>query len=147
MMIENQAKLQALDRKGNSITALAIPNKQPDKDKSDQPPVQLPVMPPIDIYKYSGSELPIIERFIDTNLVEKDLPESKQARHHLGLGMPEARALLKRHHVKTFREIIQWYSNNKEIQGEKETQNELQKVICSSQITAKIIAIIILTGI
>jgi len=35
MMIENQAKLQALDRKGNSITALAIPNKQPDKDKSD----------------------------------------------------------------------------------------------------------------
>lgn len=29
-------------------------------------------------------------------LLEKDVVESKQARHHLGLGMPEARAINKR---------------------------------------------------
>jgi len=33
---------------------------------------------------------------MDINLLEKDVSESKQARHHLGLGMPEARALFKR---------------------------------------------------
>ena len=122
-----------MDRKGSSTNnALAIPTKVVEREKLPDQAVQLPSMPPIDIYKYSGSEQAVIERFIDTNLVEKDLPESKQARHHLGLGMPEARALLKRHQIQTFREIIQWYMNMKERQGERETQIELQKVICSS---------------
>lgn len=56
----------------------------------------LPALPPIDLQKYFGMEGPLVERFLDVSLVEKDLLESKHARHHLGLGMPEARALLKR---------------------------------------------------
>jgi hypothetical protein len=77
-MIENQAKLQAIDRKGSSTNnALAIPTKITERERLPDQAVQLPSMPPIDIYKYSGSEQAVIERFIDTNLVEKDLPESK----------------------------------------------------------------------
>ena len=41
-------------------------------------------------------EIPLVEKYIDVNLVEKDQLDSKQARYHLGLGMPEARALQKR---------------------------------------------------
>lgn len=79
-------------------------------------------------------------------LLEKDVVESKQARHHLGLGMPEARAINKRNQTTTFRELINWYSVYSQTQGEKEAQMELQRAICSSQITAKIVALIILTA-
>lgn len=56
-MIENQAKLQAMDRKGSSMNnALAIPTKMVEREKMPDQAVQLPSMPPIDIYKYSGAE-------------------------------------------------------------------------------------------
>ena len=60
-------------------------------------------MPPIDLEKYSGSQTPIVERFLDVTLLEKYVIESKQARHHLGLGMPEARAINKRNQATSFR--------------------------------------------
>ena len=103
-------------------------------------------MPPIDLGKYSGSQTPIVERFLDVTLLEKDVIESKQARHHLGLGMPEARAINKRNQATSFREFINWYRLYSQAHGEKEAQNELQRAICSSQITAKIVALIILTA-
>jgi hypothetical protein len=83
---------------------------------------------------------------LDVSLLEKDAVESKQARHHLGLGMPEARAIHKRNQTSTFREVINWYRSYSQMQGDKEAQNELQRAICSSQITAKIVALIILAG-
>ena len=106
----------------------------------------LPQLPPIDLGKFSGQQTPIIERFLDVSLLEKDVIESKQARHHLGLGMPEARAIHKRNQTSTIRELINWYRSYSQMQGEKEAQMELQRAICSSQITAKIVALIILTA-
>ena len=47
--------------------------------------------------KLKGQEGIIIERYMDTPMTEKDKFESKQLRHYLGIGMIEARALLKRH--------------------------------------------------
>ena len=79
----------------------------------------------IDLQKFAGSEQAIIERFLDVSLVDKGHLESKQARHHLGLGMPEARALMKRNQTTTFRDIIGWYLSHSQANGEKETQNEL----------------------
>jgi len=88
----NQAKLQMIDRKA-----------------VQQAPVSLPSLPQVEVEKYAGQEAPLVERYMDVSFVEKDLPESKQARHHLGLGMPEARALQKRCGVSSFRDLCRWY--------------------------------------
>ncbi len=58
-------------------------------------------------------------RFLDVTLLEKDVIESKQVRHHLGLGMPEARAINKRNQATSFREFINWYRLYSQAHGEK----------------------------
>ena len=83
---------------------------------------------------------------MDVSFVEKDLPESKQARHHLGLGMPEARALQKRCGVSTFRELARWYLTLTQHVGDAQAQSELQKVVCSSAVTVKLVALILLAN-
>ena len=92
----------------------------------------MPPLPDIDINKYAGQEIPILERFLDVNLLEKDVLESKHARHHLGLGMPEARAIQKRNGPSTMRELVEWYRASSSRIGVNETHIELQKAICSS---------------
>jgi hypothetical protein len=76
MVLENQAKIQMIDKKAGQKEQMALPS-----------------LPQIDVTKFKGQEMPLIERFMDVSLVEKDVLESKHARHHLGLGMPEARAI------------------------------------------------------
>eukprot|EP00347_Sterkiella_histriomuscorum_P016569 403352695 len=163
MVLENQAKIQMLDRKSSlpsnrqnilnkSQQSLvpyqqnALMNRTGYNPSQQDNQVNLPPLPDIDINKYAGQELPIIERFLDVSLIDKDQLESKHARHHLGLGMPEARAIFKRNGVQTMREIIEWYKNSCQQNGQGETQIEVQRSICSSQLTCKIISLILLTG-
>jgi hypothetical protein len=51
---------------------------------------------------------------MDSDLLDKELTDSKAARTALGIGMPEVRAIHTRmkvrgQHVKTFREYMEWY--------------------------------------
>lgn len=61
-----------------------------------------------------------MQKYLDVDLLSKDLTDAKQARTQLGIGMPEVRAIHKRMklapnieysggHIKTFREYIMWY--------------------------------------
>lgn len=108
--------------------------------------VRLPSLPEIDFQKFIGMEEPMVYRFLDVNLLEKDSLESKHARHHLGIGMPEVRAIQKRNRTSTMRDMIGWYQNSASAIGEQQTQLELQKSICSSQRTIKLVAIIVLAA-
>ena len=60
--------------------------------------------PKIDISEYQGQEADLVNKYSDVNLMDKDSFEARQARFHLGIGMPEARALLKRSNVGSFRQ-------------------------------------------
>ena len=57
----------------------------------------------------------MVQKYLDTDLLNKDIADSKQARERLGIGMPEVRAIHKRMklqaqhggiHAKTLREYI-----------------------------------------
>ncbi|CDW81565.1 soss complex subunit b1 [Stylonychia lemnae] len=155
MVLDNQAKIQMLDRKGStqnqfnprpSTQSLIAYHNQGNPVQIQDQQVQLPPLPDIDINKFAGQEIPILERFLDVNLLEKDTLESKHARHHLGLGMPEVRAIQKRNNASTMREIIEWYRQHSSSNGQYETHLELQRSICSSQLTTKMISLILLTG-
>ena len=70
--------------------------------------------------------------------------------------MPEVRAIHKRmklpkhkggSNIKTFREYIEWYRSACELVGSYGAHVDLQKCVCSSQRTAKLIALIRLAAI
>lgn len=93
---------------------------------------------------------------MDTDLLNKDIGEAKAARERLGVGMPEVRAIHKRMklpaqqggtHIKTFREYMIWYRHACQNVGSYSAHVDLQKCICSSQITSKVIALIRLAAI
>lgn len=70
----------------------------------------------MNLSEFEGEELNLIQKYLDSDLLSKDLSDSKSARSSLGIGMPEVRAIHKRmkvrgQHVKTFREYIEWYRN------------------------------------
>ena len=115
-----------------------------------------PVISEVDLADYDGQERQLVQRYLDADLLNKDLTDSKNARSSLGIGMPEVRAIHKRMklpkyqggaHIKTFREYIEWYRSACEIAGSYGAHVDLQKCVCSSQRTAKIIALIRLAAI
>lgn len=77
------------------------------------------------MHKFAGAEQAILERFLDVNLLDKSSLESKHARHHLGIGMPEARALQKRNNSSTMRELVEWYREHSSHEDQLETHGEL----------------------
>ena len=44
------------------------------------------------------------------------------------------------------RELVEWYREWSNSRGDYETHMELQRAVCSSQLTAKLIAMVVLTG-
>ena len=61
------------------------------------------VAPSVNPNDYAGQEQDLVSRYADVNLMDKDSFESRQARFQMGIGMPEARALLKRANGGSFR--------------------------------------------
>ena len=78
MVLENQAKIQKLDSKGYNVNANVTFNGSGNNGvptaKQEAP---LPALPEVDIEKYYGMEQPVLERFLDVSLLEKDVTESK----------------------------------------------------------------------
>ena len=50
----------------------------------------------VDLAAFEGQEAPLVQQYLDSDLLNKDLSESKNARNTLGIGMPEVRAIHKR---------------------------------------------------
>ena len=112
----------------------------------------------IDLTDYEGQEIPLVQRFLDCDLTKKDLSDSKSARAILGLGMPEVRAIYNRlkinanisqngGNIKTFRQYIEWYRQTCNRNGSYGAHVDMQKCLYSSQLTAKVIALIRLASI
>ena len=60
--------------------------------------------------EYKGQEQELVAKYADVNLMDKDSIESRQARNQMGIGMPEARALLKRSNGGSFRQQVEWFA-------------------------------------
>ena len=71
-------------------------NQQIIADKSKPAVVVQAVHYKLDLDQYSGHEKMLVEKYMDTDLLDKDSHDSKSARFQLGLGMPELRAFHKR---------------------------------------------------
>ena len=59
---------------------------------------------------YSGQETQLVNSYPNVNLMDKDSYEARQARQLMGIGMPEARALLKRSGGGSFRQQAEWFA-------------------------------------
>ena len=99
----------------------------------------------------------MVSKYLDIDLLDKDLADAKNARNHLGIGMPEVRAIHKRMklasnspqggNIQSFREYIEWYRQACQQVGSYGAHVDLQKCVCSSQRTAKLIALMRLAAI
>ena len=65
---------------------------------SNQPPgdISATQINEVDLAAFEGQEVPLVQQYLDCDLLNKDLSESKNARNTLGIGMPEVRAIHKR---------------------------------------------------
>ena len=61
---------------------------------------------------YSGQETDLATKYAEVNLMDKDSFESRQARFQMGIGMPEARALLKRTNGGSFKQQVEWFAES-----------------------------------
>lgn len=50
----------------------------------------------VDLAAFEGQEVSLVQKYLDSDLLDKDFSESKNARNILGIGMPEVRAIHKR---------------------------------------------------
>jgi len=85
-------------------------------EKTDKMMIKLPqigIIPQkIKIEQYRGQEDPIFDKFMDTNLLDKTLTESKLARNLLGIGVIEATGLKKATGCATIKGMVGWYSSS-----------------------------------
>lgn len=73
----------------------------------------------LNLSAYEGQQDNLVRKYLHADLLDKDNADSKAARHALGIGMPEVRAIHKRMKlsrpqggstlIKSFYEYIQWY--------------------------------------
>lgn len=50
----------------------------------------------VELGDFEGQERPLVNKYLDIDLLDKDSADSKNARSQLGIGMPEVRAIHKR---------------------------------------------------
>lgn len=76
---------------------------------SPSPAVQVQTNIQVDLKSYIGHERLLVDKYLDTDLLDKESFESKQARFQMGLGMIEIRPYYKQTNCLTFRDHIAWY--------------------------------------
>lgn len=96
--IPNQ-NVVGIDRpKPRNIQEMVSQNQQFVAEKSNRnrespsPSIQVQQNLKVDLKNYSGHERLLVDKYLDTDLLDKESYDSKSARFQLGLGMPELRA-------------------------------------------------------
>lgn len=117
-----------------------------DSNLSKRTNANLPALPAIRPSDFKGMEKAILGGYMDSDISDKSANESKKARHYLGIGMPEAKSLVKVSGVSTVRSIVSWYFNECKESGTQPTNETVQYAICSSNRTVKVISLLILIG-
>jgi hypothetical protein len=78
--------------------------------------------------------------------MDKDSFESRQARFQMGIGMPEARALLKRTNGGSFGQQVEWFAQTCAQSGPSQAYNEVKQAVCSGQNTQKLVSLYVLAA-
>ena len=76
--------------------------------------------------EYAGQEQDLVKKYSDVNLMDKDSFDSRQARFQMGIGMPEARALLKRTNGGSFRQQVEWFAETCANSGQSQAFSEVK---------------------
>lgn len=64
----------------------------------------------------------------------------------MGIGMPEARALLKRSNGGSFRQQVEWFAQTCATSGQDQAYSEVKQAVCSQQNTQKLVSLYVLAA-